>query len=161
MNRIHLAAIVLLTACTSAESPVLRECRTIQENIVLRTATLDSTLGAQLTLLREQSVTMSADTLLASDSLLRMRYSNLKESFNQLEFKQAELHSWRDHLILLPSNEEIAKGIRNPFGEGAGDAGILQALNSYSDTLSILESSISDLIRKTSHERTSPPQPQE
>jgi uncharacterized protein YcfL len=161
MNRFYLAALVLLAACSSAESPALRECRTVQENIILRTSQLDSTLIVELTLLREQSVTMSTDSLLASDSLLRMKYSRLKESSSQLEYKQAELHSWRDHLILLPATEEIALGIRNPFGEGAGDAGILQTLNSYSDTLSIIESSISELIRTTTHERTSTPQPQE
>jgi hypothetical protein len=78
-----------------------------------------------------------------------------------LEFKQAELHAWRDHLVVLPSKEEIAQGIRNPFGEGAGDNGILKTLNAYSDTLATLESTITELIRTTTYERTSTPQPQE
>jgi hypothetical protein len=104
---------------------------------------------------------MSTDTLLATDSMLRIQYASIKEGVNQLEYKQAELHAWRDHLIVLPSKEEIAGGIRNPFGENTGDAGILSTLNAYSDTLATLEITISELIRTTTYERTSSPQPQE
>jgi hypothetical protein len=143
---------ILLTACESAESPTLKECRVVQENVLQRTSKADSTLQNHLTLLREKAVVMSTDTLLATDSLRRIHYSTLKESASMIEYKLSELHVWRDHLILLPSKEEISGGIRNPFGVHTGDAGILQVLNSYSDTLSIIESSISQLITTTSHE---------
>jgi hypothetical protein len=161
MNRFFLLLFVFLTACDSAESPTLRECRLLQENILTRTAQSDSLLNEQLTQLRDAVNTMSSDTLLATDSLLRNQYSSLKESANNLEFKRAELHAWRDHLIMLPPTGEIAVGITNPFGESAGDKGILEVLTRYNDTLTILETSISELIRITPYERTSTPQPQE
>lgn len=161
MNRLLLLLILSITACDSAESPSLRESRSIQDNLMRRIAQVDSMLNTQLTTLREQSIALSNDTLLTSDSLLRVHYSNLKESANQLEYKQTELRNWRDQLTLLPSKEEIARGIANPFGEQAGDKGILQALNASSDTLIILESSISELIRTTTYERTTTPKPQE
>ena len=152
MQRVYIILMILLTACESAESPTLKECRVVQENVLQRTSTADSTLQNHLTLLREKAVVMSTDTLLAIDSLRRIHYSMLKESASMIEYKLSELHVWRDHLILLPSKEEISGGIRNPFGVHTGDAGILQVLNSYSDTLSIIESSISQLITTTSHE---------
>jgi hypothetical protein len=153
--------ILFFIGCTSAESPALRECRTAQEQLSKRIALSDSSLTAQISQLRLQSEAMSTDTLLAVDSMLRVQYAAIKEAVNQLEYKQSELHAWRDHLIVLPSKEEIAGGIRNPFGENAGDAGILSMLNAYSDTLATLEVTISELIRTTTYERTSSPQPQE
>ena len=152
MQRVYITLMILLTACESAESPTLKECRVVQENVLQRTSTADSTVQNHLTLLREKAVVMSTDTLLATDSLRRIYYSMLKESASMIEYKLSELHVWRDHLILLPSKEEINGGIRNPFGVHTGDAGILQVLHSYSDTLSIIESSISQLITTTSHE---------
>ena len=152
MQRASIILLILLTACESTESPTLKECRVVQESVIKRTSTADSALQNHLTLLQDKSVVMSTDTLLATDSLRRLHYSNLKESASMTEYKLAELHVWRDHLILLPSKEEINGGIRNPFGVHTGDAGILQILNSYSDTLSIIESSISALIITTSHE---------
>ena len=98
------------------------------------------------------SAAMSTDTLLATDSLRRLRYANLKETTSKIEFKQSELHAWRDHLILLPSMDEINGGIRNPFGAHTGDAGILEVLKSYSDTLTIIEQSISELLSNASYE---------
>lgn len=160
MYRNFLFLLLLMAACDSAESPTLKECRQVQDNLIHRTTVIDSTLQNQMALLQEQSMVLSADTLLATDSLLRMRYSILKESASQLEMKQAALHRWRDQLILLPSREEIARGVQNPFGENEGDAGILRTLTAYSDTLSALESGISELIRNTTYERTSSPQPQ-
>ena len=153
--------ILFFIGCTSAESPALRECRTAQEQLSKRIALSDSSLTAQISQLRLQSEAMSTDTLLAVDSMLRVQYAAIKEAVNQLEYKQSELHAWRDHLIVLPSKEEIAVGIRNPFGADAGDAGILNTLNAYSDTLATLEVTISELIRTTTYERTSSPQPQE
>jgi len=156
-----LATIVLLTGCVSAESPLLIESRATQDQLTKRIAQSDSSLNSHLSELRMRCDAMSTDTLLAVDSLMRMEYAEAKEAVNALEFKQAELHAWRDHLVVLPSKEEIAQRIRNPFGEGAGDNGILKTLNAYSDTLATLESTITELIRTTTYERTSTPQPQE
>ncbi len=152
MYRAFTILFILLTACESAESPTLKECRAVQENVLKRTSSVDSALNSQLIALREMSAAMSNDTLLATDSLRRMRYANLKTTASQLEFKQSELHVWRDHLILLPSLDEINGGIRNPFGAQTGDAGILQVLKSYSDTLTIIEQSISELQSNATHE---------
>ena len=161
LSGLLLTVIVFLMGCVSAESPALLECRTAQDQLTQRIALYDSSLNAHLSELRLQRDAMSTDTLLAVDSMLRVQYAAIKEAVNQLEFKQAELHTWRDHLVVLPSKEEIAGGIRNPFGENAGDAGILSTLNAYSDTLATLEVTISELIRTTTYERTSSPQPQE
>jgi hypothetical protein len=152
MQRILIIILILFTACESAESPTLKECRTIQENVLARAASLDSSLNSQLNTLRESAVTMSTDTLLATDSLRRMQYSELKEYASKLEYKLSEFHVWREHLILLPSMQEINDGIRNPFGAHTGDAGILHVLKSYSDTLTIIEGSISELISHATHE---------
>jgi hypothetical protein len=144
--------LIIMASCASAESPALLECRQVQENIVLRTSLLDSSLNSHVSALREQCNAMSVDTLLATDSLRRKHYSNLKESVALIEEKQTEMHRWKSGLILLPTREEIASGIRNPFGKAAGDAGILQALNTYSDTLTILEKSITELINSHHYE---------
>jgi hypothetical protein len=152
MQRVFIILLILITACESAESPKLNECRLVQDDVLQRISMADSALQNHLMLLREKAVVMSTDTLLATDSLRRLHYSKLKESASMIEYKLSELHVWHDHLILLPSKEEISGGIRNPFGVHTGDDGILQVLNSYSDTLSIIESSISQLITATSHE---------
>ena len=152
MYRAFTILFILFTACESAESPTLKECRAVQENVLKRTSSIDSALNSQLIALREMSAAMSNDTLLATDSLRRMRYANLNTTASQLEFKQTELHVWRDHLILLPSLDEINGGIRNHFGAQTGDAGILQVLKSYSDTLTIIEQSISELQSNATHE---------
>jgi len=152
---------VFLMGCASAESPALLECRTAQDQLTQRIALSDSSLNAHLSELRLKRDAMSTDTLLAVDSMLRIQYAAIKEAVNQLEYKQSELHTWRDHLVVLPSKEEIARGIRNPVGENAGDAGVRSTVNAYSDTLATLEVTISDLIRTTTYERTSAPQPQE
>jgi hypothetical protein len=152
MHRTHILLLLLLAACKSAESPTLKECRAVQENVLMRISDIDSSLHARLNNLREMSVAMSTDTLLATDSLRRMHYSKLKETASQIEFKQSKLHAWRDHLILLPSMDEINSGIRNPFGVHTGDAGILEVLKSYSDTLTIIEQSIPELLSNANHE---------
>ena len=126
-----------------------------------RTTHADSLLRSHLNLLRQQSLALSTDTLLATDSLLRTHYATLKEFTGQVENKQAELRTWREHLILLPPINDIAQGVTNPFGEQAGDDGALVKLNAYSDTLTTIETSISTLIRTTTYERTSTPQSQE
>jgi hypothetical protein len=152
MHRTFILLMILLAACESAESPTLKECRAVQENVLMRTSGIDSILNAQLNTFREMSAVMSTDTLLATDSLRRLSYAKLKEAASQIEFKQSELHAWRDHLILLPSMDEINSGIRNPFGAHTGDAGILEVLNSYSDTLTIIEQSITELLSNANHE---------
>jgi len=156
-----LTVTVFLMGCASAESTALLECRTAQDQLTQRIDLSDSSLNAHLSELRLKRDAMSTDTLLAVDSMMRIQYAAIKEAVNQLEYKQSELHTWRDHLVVLPSKEEIALGIRNPFGENAGDAGVLSTLNAYSDTLATLEVTISELIRTTTYERTSAPQPQE
>lgn len=149
----------IAASCVSSESPKLEECRMLQDSIHVRIAALDSALNEQMNWLREGRDALSNDTLLATDSLLRERYAGLKELVNKLEFTQAELHAWRDHLIVLPSPNEVAAGIDNPFGAGAGDDGALRVLKSYSDTLFTIEQHVREAIRSTSYERTPPPQP--
>ncbi len=148
-----------LIACISSESPTLAECRKIQTNNDRRIAVLDSALQQQLEPLRVNRDAISTDTLLATDSLLREQYGKLKTYANNLEFAQSELREWRSHLVVLPSIEEISKGIENPFGAETGDQGVLNALQSYSDSLSYIEQKITELIRTNDYERTPSPQP--
>jgi hypothetical protein len=153
--------IASLIGCVSAESPTLSECRRIQDDIQSRIAEADTLLNRHAAELRLERDALSVDTLLAIDSTLRLRYSSIKQAVGEIEFTQSELHAWHDKLIVLPPAQEVARGIQNPFGESAGDEGILQILNQYNDSLQNYELRISELIRNTSYERTPAPQPQE
>jgi hypothetical protein len=153
--------IASLIGCVSAESPTLSECRRIQDDIQSRIAEADTLLNRHAAELRLERDALSVDTLLAIDSTLRVRYSSIKQAVGEIEYTQSELHSWHDKLIVLPPSQEVARGIQNPFGESAGDEGILQILNQYNDSLNNYELRISELIRNTSYERTPTPQPQE
>lgn len=148
-----------LSACVSSESSKLKESRTLQDNTHKRTAAADSLLNENIALLRLERDNMSTDTLLASDSLLRMHYASVKEHVDQLEQMQLQLHNWRDNLIALPPQEDIAQGVANPFGAATGDTETLATLRAYSDSLTVLENLISNLILANNHERTSTPQP--
>ena len=148
-----------LGACVSSESPTLVKCREIQSTIESRTSTLDSALTARIQTLRMECDVLSADTLLATDSILRVHYASLKEAVSNLEYTQSTLHTWRDGLIVLPAADEISRGISNPFGESIGDQGVLSMLQSYSDSLQHFEQSIGELIHTTTYERTPAPQP--
>ena len=68
-----------LSACVSSESSKLKESRTLQDDTHKRTAAADSLLNENIALLRLERDNMSTDTLLASDSLLRMHYASVKE----------------------------------------------------------------------------------
>jgi hypothetical protein len=96
---------------------------------------------------------------MSTDSLLRIHYASVKEQVDQLEQMQVQLHNWRDNLIALPPQEDIAQGVANPFGAATGDAETLATLQAYSDSLTVLENLISNLILANNHERTSTPQP--
>ena len=153
--------IVAFTSCVSSESPTLRKCRQLQDSLHQRISVLDSTLTSTMDSARAYCTVLSTDTLLATDSLLRERYSGIKEAVSNLEFTQSELHTWRDGLIVLPDAEAIARGIENPFGTAAGDAGVLLILQFYNDTLTTIEQHIHDQLRTNNYERTTTTQPQE
>lgn len=153
--------IVAFTSCVSSESPTLRQCRQLQDSLHQRISTLDSSLISAIDSMRAYCTVLSTDTLLATDSLLRERYSGIKEAVSNLEFTQSELHTWRDGLIVLPDAEAIARGAENPFGVAAGDAGVHLKLQSYADTLTTIEQHIQDQLRTNNYERTTTPQPQE
>lgn len=147
------------SACVSSESPKLKESRVLQDDTHKRTAVADSLLNENIAQLRLERDRISTDTLLASDSLLRMHYASVKEHVDQLEQTQLQLHNWRDNLIALPPQEEIARGVANPFGANAGDTETFAILNTYSDSLTIIENLILTLIQAKTYERTSTPQP--
>lgn len=153
------AFLFCFSACVSSESPKLKECRVLQDDTHKRTAVADSLLNENIAQLRLERDRISTDTLLASDSLLRMHYVNVKEHVDQLEQMQLRLHGWRDNLIALPPQEDVARGVANPFGANTGDTETLAVLQAYSDSLTVLENLISNLILAKTYERTSTPQP--
>lgn len=144
--------IVAITSCVSAESPTLRQCRQLQDSLQIRISALDSELISAMDTLRAQCNTLSTDTLLATDSMLRERYSGMKDAVSKLEFTQSEFHIWRDGLIELPDANAIAMGAENPFGTSAGDSGVLRTLQFYNDTLTTIEQHIQDVLRTNNYE---------
>jgi len=160
----RLCLIICITAvssCVSSESPTLQQCRQLQDSLYLRIGSIDSALTSAMDSIRAHCTVLSTDTLLATDSLLRERYSGMKEAVSNLELTQTEFHAWRDNLIVLPESEAIAQGIENPFGSSTGDVGVLQRLQFYSDTLATIEQHIQDALRTHPYERTPTPQSQD
>jgi hypothetical protein len=74
---------------------------------------------------------MSTDSLLATDSLFMARYITVKNKINDMEGLQAEVVAWQNSLTKLPSQEELRKGIKNPFGQKASDQEVYDKISLY------------------------------
>lgn len=119
---------LFLVACVSAESEMLKQARTIQNDLLNNVSSLDSTMSARLVVLNEERGVMSADTTLSTDSLKMQQFMMMKEKIDNLDNLKSALTDWKSNMKLLPSVEEMGSGAENPFGEKAKDQEILQEI---------------------------------
>jgi len=129
-----------LVACSTADSPILKQARTMQESILKDANVLDSTVGVQITALEATLTDMTLDTTLNTDEAKKQSYVVLKEKYNELLDTKTRLDNWRSNITLLPTPEEIAKGAENPFGKGAKDEDVLTKFKSAAADLAKLKS---------------------
>lgn len=128
---IALVTIVSFASCVSSESEKLTEARKLQDSILSEAHALDSTLLAETQQLSATRDLMSGDSLLATDSLFMARYISIKTKLNELENLQAEVVAWQNSLTKLPGQEELKKGVKNPFGQKASDQEVYDKIALY------------------------------
>lgn len=131
---IYLFAIVsslMMAGCVSSESKKLIEARMLQDAILTEAHELDSTLLAETQQLSATRDMMSGDSLLTTDSLFLARYISIKAKINEMESLQAEVVAWQNSLIKLPGQEELKKGVKNPFGQKASDQEVYDKIALY------------------------------
>ena len=124
-------ATIALAGCVSSESEKLANARTLQNTILSEAHALDSTLLSETQQLSATRDMMSTDSLLATDSLFMARYITVKYKINDMEGLQAEVVAWQNSLTKLPSQEELRKGIKNPFGQKASDQEVYDKISLY------------------------------
>jgi TolA-binding protein len=132
----------LLVACASAESEVLKQARTIQDGIMKQKDNLDSTLNATITELNGKITTMSNDSLAMQDSTNITLFGEMQMKVSRLTELKSKLNDWASGTKLLPSVEDLAKGVENPFGENANDQDILKGIQESQSSFSDLKSQI-------------------
>jgi hypothetical protein len=120
-----------LISCVSSESKKLTEARMLQTSILAEAHELDSTLLSETQQLITTRDLMSTDSLLATDSLFMARYVAIKSKCNEMEGLQAEVAAWQNSLTQLPSQEELKKGVKNPFGQQTTDQEVFEKISLY------------------------------
>jgi hypothetical protein len=120
-----------LTACVSSESEKLANARALQNSILSEAHALDSTLLSEKQQMSATLDMMGADSLLATDSLFMARYATVKSKISDMEGLQAEVVEWQNSVTKLPSQEELRKGIKNPFGQKASDQEVYDKISLY------------------------------
>ena len=118
----------MLIACVTSESELLKQARSIQDEVVKSSVSLDSTMGAKLTVLNSERSEMAMDTTMSTDSIKIQSFMVLKNRIDNLAAIQSELQDWRSNMKMLPSAKDIDGGAENPFGEKAKDQEILGAI---------------------------------
>ena len=120
-----------LISCVSSESKKITEARMLQTSILAEAHELDSTLLSETQQLITTRDLMSTDSLLATDSLFMARYVAIKSKCNEMEGLQAEVAAWQNSLTQLPSQEELKKGVKNPFGQQTTDQEVFEKISLY------------------------------
>lgn len=121
----------VMSSCVSSESKKLTEARTLQTTILTEAHVLDSALFAETQQMGATRDLMSTDSLLATDSLFLARYVAFKNKLNEMEGLQAEIVAWQNSLTKLPSQDELKKGAKNPFGQKASDQEVYDKIALY------------------------------
>lgn len=140
-------AVATLIACAGEESEQLRQARTIQEAMSKSIGILDSSLTLKLTELSQEITTRSADSTMATDSLKRSEFTEIKSLYGDLEMLKSELADYINSIKKLPSTEEIANGAENPFGSDMKDEDILKAVQADQTKFEDLKSRIETEIQ--------------
>jgi hypothetical protein len=136
-----------LAACSTGDSPILKQARTMQEGMMKNCQTLDSTIGIQISELEANLIEMSQDTTLNSDTAKKNSYIVIKEKYNRLLDYKTKIDNFRSSVKLLPTPEQIAQGADNPFGQDAKDEDVLTSIRSAGATFSTLQADIQSEIK--------------
>ncbi len=138
--------IMIIVACGSSESEMMKEARNIQAGLLKQKSNLDSTLTVEAGNVEKMIAVMSQDTALAADSMKVQEYTSLMNKKTAIEEAKSKLADWQSNSKLLPSEAEIKNGVENPFGADAKDLDVLKAIkdaqSAFNDLRSQIESEI-------------------
>jgi hypothetical protein len=137
---------MIIVACGSSESEMMKEARNIQAGLLKQKSNLDSTLTIEAGNVEKMIAVMSQDTTLAADSMKVQEYTSLMNKKTAIEEAKSKLADWQSNSKLLPSDQEIKNGVENPFGADAKDLDVLKAIkdaqSAFNDLRSQIESEI-------------------
>lgn len=136
-----------MIACAGAESEQLKEARTIQEAMMKQKHNLDSTLNLKMDELGARLGVISSDTTLATDSTKIAEYVEVKTQYSNLENLKSKMSDWALNIKTLPSLEDLANGVENPFGKDAKDQDILAGVKANQSAFEELKSEIETAIQ--------------
>jgi hypothetical protein len=139
--------VVSLASCSTGDSPVLKQARSMQESMMRNCQSLDSTVSIQITELEAKLIDMSNDTTLNKDSIKLGSYATLKEKYNKLLDYKTKIDNWRLGVKLIPTPEEIAKGAENPFGKDAKDEDVLTQIKSANADYITMQADIASMMK--------------
>jgi hypothetical protein len=118
----------LIFSCVSAESELLHQARTIQDETMASVHLLDSSMTVKISSLNEDRSALAMDTTLSTDSIKLKSFMILKDKIDNITNLQSELTNWKSNVKMLPTAKEIDGGAENPFGEKAKDQEILSQI---------------------------------
>ncbi|MCC6599508.1 MAG: hypothetical protein IT223_02420 [Crocinitomicaceae bacterium] len=142
-----LFSIALLVACSSAESELLKQARTIQNGLIKSQTQLDSTINVTINAYNKKIETLSADSTLMKDSVGIASFEATQQKIAELGQYRSQLADWVEKMTKLPSVEELAKGVENPFGKDANDQTILKSIQTSQDEFNKLKSEIETALQ--------------
>lgn len=142
-----LFAIALFVACAAGESEILKQARTIQEGMVKQKNQLDSLLQQNVDGINSKLAALSNDTLAMKDSANIASFNEMRTKVEELNAYRTQLDNWMSGAKMLPSLEDIKKGIENPFGKESKDEDILNSIKKSQSELSDLKSEIETALQ--------------
>jgi cell division protein YceG involved in septum cleavage len=141
-----MAVMMVIVACGSSESEMMKEARNIQAGLLKQRSNLDSTLTIEAGNVEKMIAIMSQDSTVAADSMKLQEFTSLMTKKTAIEEAKSRLADWQSNSKLLPSEEEQKNGVENPFGAEAKDLDILKAIkdaqSAFNDLRSQIESEI-------------------
>jgi len=143
-----LFATALMMACASGESEMLKQARTIQDDMMKDIHALDSSLNNKITSLESDLSMMSEDSTMATDSVKLASYMKLKEKYNTATTLQSEMVDWKSNIKMLPTVEEMNGGAENPFGEKAKDQEVLAEMKKAQADLATMKTKVETAIKQ-------------
>jgi hypothetical protein len=141
-----MAVMMVIVACGSSESEMMKEARNIQAGLLKQKSNLDSTLTIEAGNVEKMIAIMSQDSTVAADSMKLQEFTSLMTKKTAIEDAKSKLADWQSNSKLLPSEEDQKNGVENPFGAEAKDLDILKAIkdaqSAFNDLRSQIESEI-------------------
>jgi hypothetical protein len=136
-----------LASCSTGDSPLLQQARSMQESMMRNCQSLDSTVSIKITELEAKLIEMSQDTSLNGDSIKLGSYVAIKEKYNSLLDYKTKIDNWRLGVKLIPTPEEIANGAENPFGKDAKDEDVLTQIKSANADYLTMQADIASMMK--------------